>query len=325
MSSVHVETPAPHPGEEEASGADALRRATWITAHLPTGLFEFGVRRTHGNTKPDHATVERSLVTRSRHRGIPVTWIDRENANRGVLIHLHGGTYVKGEHPDHWDWLADMRRRGGMAVAMLHYRLPPEMPFPAAYDDAVEGVLGIVEDFAPYTPRWVLSGDSAGAGLALAVAQTLRDRDEQRPSALVLTAPWVDLTLNDPRIAEQEEKDPALSRETLARSAALYADGFDLEDPRLSPLFRDLRDLPPVHLTVGDQDILLGDALRLRDGLADAGTEVTWLEQPGGWHCYPMVWRGPVSQYARRRQIAFVREALRFDVPVNEGRRAAAH
>jgi monoterpene epsilon-lactone hydrolase len=325
MSSVHVETPAPKVREDEAAGADALRRAVRIAARLPTGLFEFSARRTQGPTRPDRATADRRLVSRSRHRGIPVTWIDRESSARGLVIHLHGGAYVQGESQGHWDWLADVQRRSDAAVAMVHYRMAPEMPFPAAYDDAIEAVLGILEDQGGATPRWVLSGDSAGAGLALAVVQALRDRGERLPSALVLTSPWADLTGRDPRRTEQEGKDPTLSSDVLARCAALYADGFELDDPRLSPLFGTLDDLPPVHLTVGDQDLLLGDAVRLRDALAEAGAEVTWLEQPGGWHSYPLVWRGPVAQTARRAQIAFIRRALGFDAPVNEGRRAAAH
>ena len=67
------------------------------------------------------------------------------------------------------------------------------------------------------------------------------------------------------------------------------------------------------------------DSQRLRDRLGEADVQVTYLEQPGGWHCYPMVWRGPAAQRARRAQISFVRDALGFDAPVNEGRRAAAH
>lgn len=325
MKSMHVETPVPQVDEEEASGARALRVGAFISAQMPIGLYELNVRRTHHPTKPDRELVDRSLVSRSRHRGIPVTWIDRAAANTGVVIHLHGGAYVSGESPNHWDWLADVQRRTGAAAAMLHYRMAPEMPYPAAYDDAVEGVLGILEDLDAVTPRWVLSGDSAGGGLALAVVQALRERGESLPAAILLTSPWADLTGEDPRRVTQAEKDPALRPDLLARCAAMYADGFPLDDPRLSPLGGDLQGLPPVHLTVGDQDLLLGDSQRLRDRLGQADVQVTYLEQPGGWHCYPLVWRGPAAQRARRAQISFVRDALGFDAPVNEGRRAAAH
>lgn len=325
MKPTHVETPVLQVDEEEASGARALRVGAFISAQMPIGLFELNVRRTHHPTKPERDLVDRSLVSRSRHRGVPVTWIDRESAGRGVIIHLHGGAYVNGESQNHWDWLTDVRRRTGAAAAMVHYRLAPEMPFPAAHDDAIEAVLGILEDLDVVSPNWVLSGDSAGGGLALAVAQALRERGEMQPAALLLTSPWADLTGEDPQRRSQIEKDPALRPDLLARCAGLYADGFPLEDPRLSPIDGDLHGLPPVHITVGDQDLLLGDSQRLRDRLGLADVQVTYLEQPGGWHCYPMVWRGPAAQRARRAQIACVRDALGFDAPVNEGRRAPAH
>ena len=143
---------------------------------------------------PAHSLIDRSRVDRRRHHGVPVTWIDGARAAQATIVHLHGGAYLHGERPAHWEWLEEITRRAGTAGAMVHYRMPPRFPFPVAYDDALEAVRELVDTAVVRSGRWVLSGDSAGAGLALAVAQALRDQSIPLPALLLLTSPWADLT-----------------------------------------------------------------------------------------------------------------------------------
>lgn len=313
---VQVLEPAP-PAQADETAGDARRgRAEALQAKLPQGLFEFAARCSAKPSKPARSLVPAELLTRSRHRGVPVTWIDRAAAARGVIIHLHGGSFAYGEKPDHWNWLNDLRLRTGAAVAMVHYRLAPQLPFPAAYDDAIEAVRGILEDLEPMDMPWVLSGDSAGGGLALAVAQALHAKHEREPRGIVLTSPWVDLTGADAMLRQQAARDEASSLELLQRCTALYADGRNREDPRLSPLFGEMTGLPPVHLVTGTDDLLYGDAVRLREALSEAVVPLSYLAQPGGTHLFPLTWRGLVSQHARRAQITFVRECLGLQAAV---------
>jgi monoterpene epsilon-lactone hydrolase len=310
---VHLVEPAPRVSGTETARSKAARKATARGDRRPTGLFEFQAQRSHKPTLPSRRLADRARVTRRRQRGIPVTWIDHDRAADGVLIHLHGGGYVLGESANTWDWLEDMGRRAEVAVAMVHYRMAPRDPFPAAYDDAREAVRGILEEGAQYESDWVLSGDSAGGGLALSVAQDLVAHGDRLPSSMLLTSPWVDLTGKDLLRGRQEDTDPLLSGRFLDRASKLHAGAWDRADPRISPLFGEMSGLPPVHLTVGGDELLLGDALRLRDGLALSGVPVDYLEQPGAWHDYPVTWHGPTSQYARRSQIAAVRGVLGRD------------
>lgn len=307
---VQVIAPGPAPSAQERSGDAAEGRRAAIRAKLPQGPFEFVGKRSARPSKPSRSLVDPGLVTRSRHGGVQVTWIDREAAGSGVLIHFHGGSYVYRESEQEWAWLCDLRRRAGIAVAMVHYRTAGQLPFPAAHDDAITAVDGILEDLAPLEPGWILSGVGAGGGLALVLAQNLRDRHGRTPSALLLTSPWTDLTRADAARAQQDAADPTMRLDLLERCALLYADGQRREDPRLSPLLGDLHDLPPVHLVTGSDDLLYGDAVRLREGLGGAFTAVDYLVQPGGVHAYPVAWSGPTAQYARRSQIAFVRRIL---------------
>lgn len=180
---------------------------------------------------------------------------------------------------------------------MVHYRMPPRFPFPAAVDDAFQAVRGMIEDLAVQGGRWVLSGDSAGAGLALALAQTLRDREIAGPELILLTSPWTDLT------------DRATWGDELKRSADLYCGGVPASDPRISPVFGDLSGLAPIHLVAGAQDEIVEDGRRLRRAIEQAGGTVTYTEFPEAGHDFPFH-GGPTAQAAQREQILAVREAL---------------
>ncbi|MCS6711576.1 alpha/beta hydrolase fold domain-containing protein [Brachybacterium sp. EF45031] len=267
-------------------------------------------RRTHRPSTPSRRLVPAAQVTRERLGGTPVTWIRRDLAGAGALIHLHGGSYVHGENATTWDWLAEVQRRTGAAAAMVHYRMPPAHPYPYALDDTLDALQAMVRETTVREGRWVLSGDSAGAGLALATAVALRDGGLELPRALVLTSPWVDLTGTDPLRPVQQEREPAMLAQNLQRAARVYAGSLDESDPRVSPLFADLRGLPPVHLLAGDRDLLLGDSRRLRDALVAAGVDVEYVEVPGGVHNHPFLPGGASVQYARRAQIEAVRGHL---------------
>jgi acetyl esterase/lipase len=156
---------------------------------------------------------------------------------------------------------------------------------------------------------WILAGDSAGGGLALAVAQVLRDRGGPSPAGLLLTAPWVDLELDRADLDAAAHSDPMLSRSFLRWCAQLYADGVPLTEPRLSPINASLAGLPPVHLNVGTLDLLRQDVVRLRDGLIRAGISVTFIEQDGGVHTYPQL-EGAAAEWAVRSQAEWVTDVL---------------
>ena len=79
---------------------------------------------------PARSLIDRSRVDRRRHHGVPVTWIDGARAAQATIVHLHGGAYLHGERPTHWEWLEEITRRAGTAGAMVHYRMPPRFPFP---------------------------------------------------------------------------------------------------------------------------------------------------------------------------------------------------
>jgi acetyl esterase/lipase len=188
--------------------------------------------------------------------------------------------------------------------------MPPRHPQPAALQDVVSAVTAMHASGELPSGRWVLAGDSAGGGLALAAAQALRDSGGPLPAGLVLTAPWVDLEMANPELDASDPTDPILSRSLLGWSARLYANGLALDDVRLSPINGSMSGLPPVHLNVGTRDLLRPDVRRLRNALQEAGVPVTWIEQEGGIHTYPQQVDTPEAQWTIQSQVAWLGRML---------------
>lgn len=249
---------------------------------------------------PSRAVAHPSRIQRHRHGHVPVTWLDRQLSNTATIVHLHGGAYVAGESPQTWNWLEEVARRSGAAGAMVHYRLAPRHPFPTA----VEDVLHVLEDLsarAVLRPgRWVLSGDEAGAGLALAAAQVISRTGVGAPAALLLESPWADLTGED---HGDELRDIG---------ARLYTGPVDRTDPRLSPLLGELDELPPVHLVTGARDPLVDHSRRLDAKFTANGVEHEYLEIPHLADRPALQGEGPAAQQARRFQIEAARIAMGF-------------
>lgn len=250
---------------------------------------------------PPRGVAAASRVQRRRHGHVPVTWIDPQRASTATIVHLHGGSYLRGETPQAWEWLEEVARRSGAAGAMIHYRLAPRHRFPAAVEDVLHALDALGTDAILRPGRWVLSGDGAGGGLALAVAQVLATSGVGASAAVLLESPWVDLSCDD---HDQEERRVA---------ARLYAGAVPRTEPRLSPLLGELDALPPVHLVAGARDPLVEDSRRLAAALATADATHEHLEIPGAGRSVGIDGEGPASQEARRFQISAVRRAVGLD------------
>lgn len=132
-------------------------------------------------------------------------------------------------------------------------------------------------------------GDSAGGGLAVAAAAALRASGCPLPAALVCLSPWTDLACTGESLETRAAADPLFDRPALERMAALYADGADRTDPRISPLYADLHGLPPTLIQVGDAEVLRSDSTRLAERLEQSGVPVeldVWPEMVHGWQLF---------------------------------------
>lgn len=204
-------------------------------------------------------------------------------AERDAILLCHGGSFVAGGYATHAAFASWVARTTGADVYLPDYRLAPEHPHPAATDDifaAYRAILGL-----GHSPRrTAMLGDSAGGALALATVRALPEMNVPSPAALVLISPWLDLTLSSASIAGNARRDPMLRRAWLDYSAGAYAGGLSRSDPRISPLFADLRNLPPTLVQVGSDEILLDDSTRFADRAYAAGVDIELQRFEGWWH-----------------------------------------
>jgi acetyl esterase/lipase len=202
-----------------------------------------------------------------------------------VILYFHGGVYVIGSAAASVPLVADLARRTGAKAVTVDYRLAPEHRYPAAVEDAqavYEGLLGQGVD----PGQIALAGESAGAGLAVATLLALRDAGRPLPSGAFLMSPYADLTLSGDTIVDKQALDPILTPDGLRLRVPDYVAGADAADPYISPVFGDLRGLPPLLIQVGSHEILLSDALRLAGRAAIADVPVTLEVTPGAPHVF---------------------------------------
>src|SRR5438046_6984211 len=180
-----------------------------------------------------------------------------------VLMFFHGGGYCSGSIQSHRRLVTEAGRAARMRTLAVAYRLAPEHQFPAAYEDALSAWRFLLNQ-GIVAADIATGGDSAGAGLTLGLIGRLRDGHEELPACAWLISPWTDLTMSGSTLASKASVDPLIHKENLNELADAYLPaGVDRKDPRVSPLFVDLRHFPPMLIQVDPDDTLLDDATRL--------------------------------------------------------------
>jgi len=222
--------------------------------------------------------------------GIPGEWssIPGSDLSR-VLMFFHGGGYCSGSILSHRRMVTEAGRAAGIRTLAVAYRLAPEHPFPAALDDAMAAWRFLRrQGIAP--ERIAVGGDSAGGGLSMSLILHLRDAKEALPACAWLVSPWTDLTMSGSTLVTKDEVDPLIHKGYLEELADAYlSDGVDRRDPRVSPLFADLRGISPMLIQVGSAETLLDDAVRLAAAAGEADAAVTleiWPHMIHAWHVW---------------------------------------
>jgi acetyl esterase/lipase len=208
-------------------------------------------------------------------------------------VHFHGGGYCVGSPAEARDWAAQLSARARCRVVLPEYRLAPEHPYPAAVDDAREVVSAALDDAASGTV--VVSGDSAGGGLAVGVALTLpglaspgTTDGAARLAGCMLLSPWLDLTADWTAVPELVRRDVVLSPAWLEACAQAYVPTGDRAHPMVSPLHANLAGLPPLLIQCGTDELLAPDSESLAARAEAAGVDVTYSRWPGMWHDFTL-------------------------------------
>lgn len=213
--------------------------------------------------------------------------VNRAHTKKHVILYCHGGGYSTGSSLYARSLTSKLAASTSMEVLCFDYRLAPEFPYPAAIEDAMKAWNYLM--LQGYGARDVIvTGDSAGGNLALALTLKLKEEGRLLPRGLVLLSPWTDLTSSGKSFQTKAEVDPVLNKEYMEKIIQAYVGQEDVTNPMISPLFGDFEGFPPTYIQVGENEILLSDALRLQKAMAEAGVSVKLDRFVGMWHVFQM-------------------------------------
>ena len=234
------------------------------------------------------------------YQGIKVyRWGSNHMLDQTVIFYVHGGEFLYNPTIAHFDGLHEIVRKSGAMVVMPVYHKLPNY----TYKDNYPILLSLYKEVINAHPasKIVLMGDSAGGGMALVLAQLIRDEGLRQPGQIVLLSPWLDLHTDQPTVAEvYEETDPLLVPWKLQMLGKMWAGDKDLSDPMVSPIFGNLDNLGRITAFVGTREIFFPDVIRLDKLLTDKGIIHDLHVGYGQNHVYPLL---PVKEGKEARAI----------------------
>ncbi len=203
-----------------------------------------------------------------------------------VIFYTHGGGYGMGDLISSRALIAPIAKKTGIRVFSFEYRLAPEHPFPAAFDDAKEAYEYVLRQ--GYSPGNIIAfGESAGGGLAVSNILRLIAEGKEAPKCLVTISPWSDLTATGQTYFLNEDKDPLLRGKYLKRLADSYVGDDSPLNPYISPAFASYDDrFPPTLIQAGSDEVLLDDSKLLYNAMKDGGVDVDIEIYPKMWHVF---------------------------------------
>ncbi|RAK68621.1 alpha/beta hydrolase [Phenylobacterium kunshanense] len=230
--------------------------------------------------------------------GVKCERVSPEGALPGrTILYLHGGGYTQGSPRSHPPMVARIAEAARAQAVVADYRLGPEHRFPAAVDDAVAVYRALLASGVE-AGKLIVAGDSAGGGLAMALALALKAAELAQPAGYFVISPWADLTQSGASYRTKADTDPSITKAGLDQMAQAYLGGLDPRDPLASPVFGDFEGVAPVLIQTGSEETLLSDSVTLADVLAHARVEVrleVWPEMIHVFHAW-----GAVLNAARR-------------------------
>ena len=286
----------PEPGDLDA----------WRKVHA--GAEEAGKKKNEAAVKRSNVSVVEATLG-----GVPVLdirpndWKD----NGKVLVYTHGGAYTVFSARSTLMSSGPMSRATGLRVISVNYTTAPFAKWKEIQEQVISVFKALLAD--GYKMKDIaLYGDSAGGGLAISTTLNLRDLGMGMPAAVVLWSPWADLSNAGDTAHTLEVADPVLAYiPSLENSALAFADGLDLTDPRVSPMYADFsKGFPPSLITDGTKCIFLSTSVRLYQVLEAAGQETKLDVYEGMWHVFQQV-PIPESEVAIKKSAAFINKHLK--------------
>lgn len=220
--------------------------------------------------------------------GRNVTFISpKSNASRKYILYLHGGAYVNNIYRQHWIFTSQLVQKTNCTVVLPDYPLAPTDTYVNAFVmlDCLYEILLQKTD----SKNIILMGDSAGGGLALALAQKQKNEGKPSASQVVLISPWLDVSLSNPEIIEVQKNDPILHAKSFKPVSKAWAGNTDLSNYLVSPINGTLEGLPKISIFIGTHDILLADCRKLKSMLDQKNIPLNYFEYPKLFHDWVLI------------------------------------
>ena len=242
--------------------------------------------------------------------GVPSYWVSAPGAapDQAVLL-IHGGGFCMGSASGYREFGYRISQASGARVLVVDYRLAPEHPFPAPLDDVVTAYRWVRQQ--PGITGVALVGDSAGGNLVVGALVKLREDGDVLPSAAVTCSPLVDLAGEGASLTERAHLDPLPAATLVEAMGGAYLAGKDPKaTPLASPLYADLRDLPPLRVLVGTDEGLHDDSIRLVENARSAGVDVEFEIGEEMVHIWPLFGFLPQAQESTDKFGKFLQKHL---------------
>lgn len=220
--------------------------------------------------------------------GIDGEWIYKGEIDKSkVIVYFHGGGYSHGSEKKYRLIIGEMVKETRINTFMFDYRLAPENPYPAAFEDAIKAYEFLVAEGVRGRDM-IFIGDSAGGGLAFATALYLKDKGKELPGKIMAMSPWTDLVCTGESIQKNRKTELFVPEKLLNEYSRGYVGDNDPRNPYISPLYGNLQGLPDTYINVGSHEALLDDSTRFHEKLLQSGVNSKLSVGEGLFHCYPL-------------------------------------
>lgn len=229
------------------------------------------------------------VVVRDVNMGaVPGTLVVPEHAESGrIMLYLHGGGYFSGSPGGYHGIAGRYAKRLKASVYMPDYRLAPEHPFPTPIDDAFDAYCWLLEE-GHDAKSIVFSGDSAGGAMVVSLMVAARNANLPLPAGGVAISPWANLEHTGASMSNRDGIDPIVTKAALDLIARRFLNGALANNPEASPVFADVRGLPPILVQIGENEVMLSDAIRLATHLAENRVRTSLEVWPNMFHVWPI-------------------------------------
>ena len=201
-----------------------------------------------------------------------------------VILYLHGGAFFANILKQHWDLIYALVHTTNAIVIVPDYPLAPEVNYQDIYNFMDKYYAYFQAQYKHATITFM--GDSAGGNLAIAYSMYLQENKQKMPQQIIAIAPWLDLNMDNPNIALISKKDRMLNMNTLHIAANIYANNTSLNNYKISPIFGNIEQLPPISIFVGTYDVLYADCIKFKERFEKENIAINFFEYPKMQHVW---------------------------------------